>query len=95
MQGGKNVSFFDKQRIIAYKEKANRFLLFTMFVCHESCFTVTATFFINKVWRMKREESESEFTQEVNRSPSGERCCGQCVNVQWTNFDILKFSLTQ
>ena len=39
-----------------------------MFVCLESGFNSYCNFFINKVW-IKQNESESQFTKEVQRLP--------------------------
>ena len=84
MQGGKTFLFsINKELLRTRKKQTGSCCLRCLFVM-KAVLLFLRRFFVNKVWRMKREESESEFTQEVNRSPSAERCCGQCVNVQWT-----------
>ena len=48
---------------MAFKEEitsSNRFLLFTMFVCHVRCFKSNCDVFVNK-----KDESQGEFTKEL------------------------------
>lgn len=70
---------------MAYKEEitsSNRFLLFTMFVCHVRCFKSNCDVFVNK-----KDESQGEFTKEVLKLQSEGDAV---VSVSRFYFDLLR-----